>query len=456
MSSGGQSNASQTPFAPNYGQAQGISGLGAGLTGGGFGSNMGGGNAYAQKFKQPSMGGQGYGNPFGGFGGGYDQGYGNPFSGFGGGYDQGYGNPFSGFGGGYGGGFGFQQPQFGGFQNQGPGNAYARQNPYQPPAPPQVSQQPPPGFELNPEYRELPPGTIGSFGSDSIRYRPIQGANPATGILPSEPLSDPNAGKVKNPYYYDRFANGAQGTADVKFSDSEYINPEELKNYENRLERNKNTTARYEELKNTPITDAQRNSAMYTLAANKGYNRVGEGATDPNTVMNFLKENNIDYSDDALRSYRSPSDFGLYSDSALSNSDYYKELQKNRSGGLRDMGPRNEPPNRALNPGFRGNFSDYGDAMRNQGIGFGNPYGGYGAPYGGNPYMGMFGGLGSLFGGNGFQGMNQQARAQQAALQNQNMGMLQGGGLNEIQSRIALLQSLGAPQYEAHQFNLTS
>lgn len=56
MSSGGQSNASQTPFAPNYGQAQGISGLGAGLTGGGFGSNMGGGNAYAQKFKQPSMG----------------------------------------------------------------------------------------------------------------------------------------------------------------------------------------------------------------------------------------------------------------------------------------------------------------------------------------------------------------------------------------------------------------
>jgi len=27
--------------------------------------------------------------------------------------------------------------------------------------------------------------------------------------------------------------------------------------------------------------------------------------------MNFLKENNIDYSDDALKSYRSPSDFGL-------------------------------------------------------------------------------------------------------------------------------------------------
>ena len=80
----------------------------------------------------------------------------------------------------------------------------------------------------------------------------------------------------------------------------------------------------------------------------------------------------------------------------------------------RQLGPAIQP-----NPGFRGNFSDYGDAMRNQGIGFGNPYGGYGAPYGGNPYMGMFGGLGSLFGGNGFQGMNQQARAQQMALENQ-------------------------------------
>ena len=110
--------------------------------------------------------------------------------------------------------------------------------------------QPPPGFELNPEYRELPPGTIRSFGPDSIRYRPIQGSaspepapssygstekykaipdsplnlqlqdlmrrlsenpssafgfaerlggspqgarpNPATGVMPSEPISDPN------------------------------------------------------------------------------------------------------------------------------------------------------------------------------------------------------------------------------------------------------------------------
>jgi hypothetical protein len=48
-----------------------------------------------------------------------------------------------------------------------------------------------------------------------------------------------------------------------------------------------------------------------------------------------------------------------------------------------------------------------------------SPYGGFGGPYGGSPYGGMYGGLGGFFGGSGFQGMNQQAQAQQAALQNQ-------------------------------------
>ena len=194
----------------------------------------------------------------------------------------------------------------------------------------QGGNQPPPGYELNPDYREPPPGTVTSDMGLS-KYRPTDafkksyeayeadrraGRNSLVGGdlndgLMSGSEQNRRAGNVKNPYYYDRFANGQIGTMEHRFSDREYINPEELKNYENRLERNKNTTARYEELKNTPITDAQRNSAMYTLAANKGYNRVGEGATDPNTVMNFLKENNIDYSDDALKSYRSPSDFGL-------------------------------------------------------------------------------------------------------------------------------------------------
>ena len=185
---------------------------------------------------------------------------------------------------------------------------------------------PPPGMKINPDFNPANAMLTDVRPDDRTRqmFIPDEGANQPSsdpfkyawaggspGWVGNRPSSDPNAGKVKNPYYHDRFANGAVGTADVQFGDSEYINPEELKNYENRLERNKNTTARYEELKNTPITDAQRNSAMYTLAANKGYNRVGEGATDPNTVMNFLKENNIDYSDDALKSYRSPSDFGL-------------------------------------------------------------------------------------------------------------------------------------------------
>jgi hypothetical protein len=238
----------------------------------------------------------GFGQQFGGFQPPqYGGGFGQPF---GGGFQQPQ----------YGGGFGFQQPQFGGFQNQGPGNAYARQNPYQPPPGMEVNpnyqpsnrlsqdvrpsdmqfrpiqartgtDQPPPGFELNPEYRELPPGTIRSLGSDSIRYRPIQGANPATGVMPSEPISDPNY---------------------------------------------------------APISD------------------------------------------------------GL---PARPNDQFFGPVMTPAVG---------EPQIRsAVMPSY------------------GSPYGGFGAPYGGSPYMGMLGGLGGFFGGNGFQGMNQQARAQQMALENQ-------------------------------------
>jgi hypothetical protein len=331
--------------------------MGGGL--GGFGSMGGFGGAYGAPFNVSGFGGfggmGGFNPMMGGYGGFGGMGGFNPMMGGLGGFGgMGGFNPMMGGYGGFGGmggfnpmmgglgGFGGFNPMMGGFGGMGGGIAAllgqlravqgGNRDPNAPPPgmklnpdfnvgrsmltdvrlddrtrqmfiPDEGANQPPPGYELNPDYREVPPGTFRTFGSDSIRYRPIQGGN--------QPSSDPNAGKVKNPYYYNRFANGAYGTADVQFGDNEYINPEELKNYESRLERNKNTTARYEELKNTPITDAQRNSAMYTLAANKGYNRVGEGATDPNTVMNFLKEKNIDYSDDALKSYRSPSDFGL-------------------------------------------------------------------------------------------------------------------------------------------------
>jgi hypothetical protein len=280
----------------------------------------------------------GFGQQFGGFQPPqYGGGFGQPF---GGGFQQPQ----------YGGGFGFQQPQFGGFQNQGPGNAYARQNPYQPPPGMEVNpnyqpsnrlsqdvrpsdmqfrpiqartgtDQPPPGYELNPEYREVPPGTIRSFGPDSIRYRPIQ------------------------------------GSASPEPAPSSY-----------------GSTEKYKAISDSPL-DLQLQDLMRRLSENPSLGFAERLGGSPQGAQPFVPDE-------------------------------------------RQLGPAIQP-----NPGFRGNFSDYGDAMRDQGVGFGNPYGGFGAPYGGSPYMGMFGGLGSLFGGNGFQGMNQQARAQaqaqQAALQNQ-------------------------------------
>jgi len=337
--------------------------MGGGL--GGFGSMGGFGGAYGAPFNVSGFGGfggmGGFNPMMGGYGGFGGMGGFNPMmGGYGGFGGMGGFNPMMGGLGGLGGfgGFGGFNPMMGGFGGMGgmggglaallgqfgglgslfgggkgnnrPFNPYQSQMDMQARAYQQLQNRdpnaPPPGMKLNPNYNPANAMLTDVRPDDKTRqmFIPDEGANQPSsdpfkyawaggspGWVGNRPSSDPNAGKVKNPYYHDRFANGAVGTADVQFGDSEYINPEELKNYENRLERNKNTTARYEELKNTPITDAQRNSAMYTLAANKGYNRVGEGATDPNTVMNFLKENNIDYSDDALKSYRSPSDFGL-------------------------------------------------------------------------------------------------------------------------------------------------
>ena len=289
--------------------------MGGGL--GGFGSMGGFGGAYGAPFNVSGFGGfggmGGFNPMMGGYGGFGGMGGFNPMmGGYGGFGGMGGFNPMMGGLGGFGG----FNPMMGGFGGMGGGIAAllgqlrAVQGGNRDP------NAPPPGMKLNPDFN------VGRSMLTDVRlddrnrqmFIPDEGANQPLlqpDVQPRPKWVDPNAGKVKNPYYYNRFANGAVGTADVQFGDREYINPEELKNYESRLERNKNTTARYEELKNTPITDAQRNSAMYTLAANKGYNRVGEGATDPNTVMNFLKEKNIDYSDDALKSYRSPSDFGL-------------------------------------------------------------------------------------------------------------------------------------------------
>lgn len=159
MSVGGQSNAPQTPFSPNYRERRSV-------------QPRGPGNAYTQRpgqqpnpqqpaqlqpAPQPNQGGQGYGNPFGGgFGGGYS-------SPFGGGFGGGYSTPFSDYGGGFGGGYG-QPRQYGG--------GFGQPN------------QPPPGMELNPNYIDRFAGGMAGtleFRPTDNKFRPIQQPQPQTG-----------------------------------------------------------------------------------------------------------------------------------------------------------------------------------------------------------------------------------------------------------------------------------
>lgn len=164
-------------------------------SGGGYSGGMGG---YGGGFGQPPMFGGGFGGGFGQppqFGGGFGGGFGQPPQ-----YGGGFGSPYGGFGGGFGqpqqfgGGFGQpQQSPFGGgsqgptFQTQGSstlGNAYAQrfQNPSVgmfPPTSPQPN-QPPPGMELNPNYRPSNRMTQDMLPSD-LEYRPIQQPQPQTG-----------------------------------------------------------------------------------------------------------------------------------------------------------------------------------------------------------------------------------------------------------------------------------
>jgi hypothetical protein len=298
----------------------------------------------------------GFGQQFGGFQPPqYGGGFGQPF---GGGFQQPQ----------YGGGFGFQQPQFGGFQNQGPGNAYARQNPYQPPAPPQVSQQPPPGMEVNPDYRPRGPGlqTMEVRPSD-MKFRPIQGA--------ASPEPAPSPYGSTEPY---------------KAIPDSPLNLQ-LQDLMRRLSENPSSAFGFAERLGGSPQGARPNPATGVMPS--------EPISDPNERT---------FSTQALIRSTKDGVSGYYTDGSMSR--FVPDE--------RQLGPAIQP-----NPGFRGNFSGFGDTMRDQGVGFGNPYGGFGAPYGGSPYMGMLGGLGGFFGGNGFQGMNQQAQAQaqaqQAALQNQ-------------------------------------
>jgi hypothetical protein len=305
--------------------------------------------------------GGGYSTPFGGYGGFFEQ-YRTPFSGYGGGFSQ----PFA-----------------------------LPQNPYNPYGSQQFNRQPPPGMEVNPDYQELKPGEYGvAGGSASMRYRPIQqggqqsnrlsqdmrlgdwfsieggprnfdldtvrrlsenpplgfaerlggspqGArpNPATGVMPSEPISDPNYAPTGGGLPARDQLSGPMLMAAPQAQQGSFGN-------------------------NFGSADDQRSREI-----------MNRSMTNPSSITaedrKFLEQQDL----------------------RNQNSNMMQNQQIERQRALSGFG------------------APYG--------GFSNPYGGYGAPYGGSPYMGMFGGLGSLFGGNGFQGMNQQARAQQMALENQ-------------------------------------
>lgn len=190
---GGYGGGSGLPF-----NISGYGGMNAGLGSfggmGGFNPMMGGFGGYGGMGGfNPMMGGfGGYGGmggfdpmvamglgAFGGFGGYGGMGGFNPMmGGYGGFGGMGGFNPMMGYGDQFGGYGGFQQPQYQQYQ----------QSPYQ-----QQYQQPPPGMELNPDYRPRGPGmqTMDMRPSDEM-FRPIQRANPATGVMPSEPIPDPN------------------------------------------------------------------------------------------------------------------------------------------------------------------------------------------------------------------------------------------------------------------------
>jgi hypothetical protein len=237
----------------------GLGGYGSvGGFGGGYGMPFGGYGGFGG-FGMPQMGYGGFGGGMGGYGGfGGFGGFGSPYVGNQGSPFGGFGSPFGspmfgGFGGGmggYGGQFGGLGSLFGGGMGGYNDQAAAQLRAYQ-----QLQNRdpnaPPPGMKLNPDFnigrsmqddvpmqgsadwmsrqRFIPDkgrlGPTGPHGGYDLHGRPMQAL---TGT--DQPSQDPNAGMVKNPHYYDRFANGQYGTMDYKFTDRQYVRPEELEN----------------------------------------------------------------------------------------------------------------------------------------------------------------------------------------------------------------------------------
>ena len=258
---GGYGGGGGMPF-----NVSGYGGMDAGL--GGFGGGFGGFNPMMGGYGgmggfNPMMG--GFGGGFGGFNpmmggfGGYGGGMGgfNPmmsmglgaFGGYGGGFGgfnpmMGYGNQFGGFDQmmGYG---GFQQPQYQQPQYQQQYQQQQQLQQYQQP----VSQ----GLrEIDPLMQGRSPQQMQDWVSAQNRIgaeQKMQSELMAAQQGQLQQYQQPSAqmprvdnqfmnskAQIENPYYSDRFANGAVGTMDFKFSDNKYITQDQLNAYRNQLQ----------------------------------------------------------------------------------------------------------------------------------------------------------------------------------------------------------------------------
>ncbi len=215
---GGYGGGGGMPF-----NVSGYGGMDAGL--GGFGGGFGGFN--------PMMGGYGgmggFNPMMGGFGGGFG-GF-NPMMGGFGGYGGGMGgfNPMMSMGlgafGGYGGGFGGFNPmmgygnQFGGF-DQMMGYGGFQQPQYQ-----------------QPQYQQFQQYQQPQYQQQYQQQQQLQQYQQPSAQMPRVDNQFMNSkAQIENPYYSDRFANGAVGTMDFKFSDNKYITQDQLNAYRNQLQ----------------------------------------------------------------------------------------------------------------------------------------------------------------------------------------------------------------------------
>ena len=182
-------------FGPMQGGYGGMGGMPFNVSGyGGMDAGLGGFGGYGG-----GMGGFGFNPMMGGFGGGFG-GFNPMMGGFGGYGGMGGFNPMMSMGlgafGGYGGGFGGFNPMMGGFG----------------------------GYGFNP--------MMGGYGGFDGGYGGFDGGY---GGFNQQPQQRPQQNMIKNPLYEPR--GSGITTMDQKFSDSGYVTPEALRNYQNQISR---------------------------------------------------------------------------------------------------------------------------------------------------------------------------------------------------------------------------